>query len=239
MTKRAIMSIRHLSQIVSLSLFLGVFLVAGGLVLSASAFAEGGMQGSEQDVDIQNIPDVQDTQNTQDTQQDVQNVQDQSRDTYSEGEIAAEVSGFFGKAAKGMADAVHGVFSKYGEPNAYIKGEEASGAFILGLRYGNGELFMKNGERRKVFWQGPSAGWDFGGDAVKVFTLVYRLPNGDKIYQRFPGVEGSAYLVGGVGVNYQQREEVILAPMRAGAGLRLGASVGYLAYSRERSWFPF
>jgi hypothetical protein len=160
-------------------------------------------------------------------------------DTYSEGEIMSAASGFFGKTAKGMADAVHSVFKKYGEPNAYIKGEEASGAFVIGVRYGNGELFMKRGDRRKVFWQGPSAGWDFGGDAVKVFTLIYNLPNGDTIYQRFPGVEGSAYLVGGIGVNYQQRGDVILAPMRAGAGLRLGASVGYLSYSRERNWLPF
>jgi hypothetical protein len=161
------------------------------------------------------------------------------KDTYSEGEIMSEAGGFFGKTAKGMADAVHSVFKKYGEPNAYIKGEEAGGAFVIGVRYGNGELFMKNGEQRKVFWQGPSAGWDFGGDGAKVFTLIYNLPNGDAIYQRFPGVEGSAYLIGGVGINYQQRGDVILAPMRAGAGLRLGAAVGYLSYSRERNWLPF
>lgn len=164
---------------------------------------------------------------------------DSHAQTYSEEEIVVEAGRVFGSTAKGMADAIHSVFKKYGEPNAYIKGEEASGAFVLGLRYGTGTLNMKTGGSRKVFWQGPSAGWDFGGNAVKVFTLIYNLPNGDKIYQRFPGVEGSAYLVAGVGVNYQQRENIILAPMRAGAGLRLGASVGYLKYTKSREWLPF
>lgn len=160
-------------------------------------------------------------------------------DTYSEDEMVVEAGKVFGSTAKGLADAVHSVFKKYGEPNAYIKGEEASGAFVLGLRYGVGTLNMKSGDSRKVYWQGPSAGWDFGGNAVKVFTLIYNLPDGNTIYQRFPGVEGSAYLIAGVGINYQQRGNVILAPMRAGAGLRLGASVGYLKYTKTREWLPF
>jgi hypothetical protein len=160
-------------------------------------------------------------------------------DTYSEDEMVVEAGKVFGSTAKGLADAVHSVFKKYGEPNAYIKGEEASGAFILGLRYGVGTLNMKSGGSQKVYWQGPSAGWDFGGNAVKVFTLIYNLPDGNTIYQRFPGVEGSAYLIAGVGINYQQRDNVILAPMRAGAGLRLGASVGYLKYTKTREWLPF
>lgn len=160
-------------------------------------------------------------------------------DTYSEDEMTVEAGKVFGSTAKGLADAIHSVFKKYGEPNAYIKGEEASGAFVLGLRYGVGTLHMKSGGSQKVYWQGPSAGWDFGGNAVKIFTLIYNLPNGDTIYQRFPGVEGSAYLIAGVGINYQQRDNVILAPMRAGAGLRLGASVGYLKYTKTREWLPF
>lgn len=160
-------------------------------------------------------------------------------ETYTEGEMVIEAGKVFGGTAKGLADAVHSVFQKYGEPNAYIKGEEASGAFVLGLRYGVGTLHMKSGATQKVYWQGPTAGWDFGGNAVKVFTLIYNLPNGDTIYQRFPGVEGSAYLIAGIGVNYQQRDNVILAPMRAGAGLRLGASVGYLKYTKSREWLPF
>lgn len=162
-----------------------------------------------------------------------------SPSTYTQDEIVQEAGNFFGDVSKGLADAVHSVFERYGEPNAYIKGEEASGAFVLGLRYGQGELVMKSGPRQRVYWQGPSAGWDFGGNASKVFTLVYNLPNGDTIYQRFPGVEGSAYLIGGIGVNYQQRDDVVLAPMRAGAGLRLGAAVGYLKYTKSREWLPF
>lgn len=166
-------------------------------------------------------------------------VRSHASDTYSEQEIVSEAGQFFGSAAQGMADAVHSVFKKYGEPNAYIKGEETSGAIVLGLRYGSGTLVMKNGGQQKVYWQGPSAGWDFGGNAVKVFTLVYNLPDGQTIFQRFPGVEGSAYLVGGIGINYQQRGKIILAPMRSGVGLRLGASVGYLKYTKDREWLPF
>ena len=165
--------------------------------------------------------------------------ENRSSDTYKEDEIVREAGDFFGGVSEGLADAVHDVFEDYGEPNAYIKGEEASGAFVIGLRYGQGDLVMKNGTRRTVYWQGPSAGWDFGGNAVKVFTLVYNLPNGDAIYQRFPGVEGSAYLVGGIGINYQQRDGIVLAPMRSGVGIRLGASVGYLKYTKSREWLPF
>ena len=163
----------------------------------------------------------------------------QSGGTYNEDEIVKEAGDFFGAVSEGLADAVHSIFEEYGEPNAYIKGEEASGAFVVGLRSGQGELVMKEGTHKKVFWQGPSAGWDFGGNAVKVFTLVYNLPDGETIYRRYPGVEGSAYLVGGIGINYQQRDDVVLAPMRSGVGLRLGASVGYLKYTKSREWLPF
>ena len=173
------------------------------------------------------------------TNQEAPPVKSQSSNTYSEAEMVREAGDVFGKTAQGLADAVHSVFKKYGEPNGFIKGEEASGAFVVGLRYGSGTLHLKSGGQAKVFWQGPSAGWDFGGDAVKVFTLVYDLPNTDAIYQRFPGVEGSAYLVGGIGVNYQQRGDIVLAPMRSGIGIRLGASVGYLNYSQTREWLPF
>ncbi|PKQ04905.1 MAG: DUF1134 domain-containing protein [Alphaproteobacteria bacterium HGW-Alphaproteobacteria-11] len=164
---------------------------------------------------------------------------DRGEATYSEEEIVREAGDFFGDVSKGLADAVHSIFKRYGEPNAYIKGEEAGGAFVVGLRYGQGELVMKNGTRQRVYWQGPSAGWDFGGNAVKNFTLVYNLPNGEAIYQRFPGVEGSAFLIGGIAINYQQRDDIVLAPMRAGVGLRLGASVGYLKYTKSREWLPF
>ncbi len=159
--------------------------------------------------------------------------------TFSEDEVIQAASEFFGVTAETMAEAIHTVFARNGEPNAYIRGEEGSGAIIIGARYGNGLLTMKSGQTAQVFWQGPSAGWDFGGDAAKVFTLIYNLPDTDTIYQRFPGVTGSAFFIGGIGVNYQQRGDIILAPMRAGVGLRLGANVGYLNYTRQRNWLPF
>jgi len=139
-----------------------------------------------------------------------------------------------------MAKAVERIFSKYGRPNAYIAGSEGAGAIVVGLRYGEGNLFMKGQDgSEKVFWQGPSVGFDFGANASKSFTLVYNLPSPDAIYERFPGVEGSAYFVAGIGVNYQQNGRVILAPMRTGIGLRGAANIGYLSYSRERNWIPF
>ena len=160
-------------------------------------------------------------------------------DTYGEDEIVNAVAEFFGITAEAAGELVEKLFSENGRPNGYIKGEEASGAIGVGLRYGKGTLFMKSGATKTVYWQGPSAGWDFGGNASKCFTLVYNLQRVDDIYQRFPGVEGSAYFIGGIGVNYQRANDITLAPMRAGVGFRLGANVGYLAYSRQRNWFPF
>jgi hypothetical protein len=159
--------------------------------------------------------------------------------TYTPEEIAKAGSDFFGVTTEAMAKAVERVFSKYGRPNAYIAGNEGSGAVVVGLRYGEGNLFMKEGGTAKVFWQGPSVGFDLGGNLSKVYTLIYNLPSTDAIYQRFPGVEGSAYYVAGIGVNYQQNGRVILAPMRLGVGLRAAANIGYLSYSRERNWVPF
>jgi len=161
--------------------------------------------------------------------------------TYTQNEIVNRAANFFGSTTEGLARAVERVFSEKGSPNAYITGVEGGGALVVGLRYGDGDLFMKaNGDRPlKVFLQGPSVGFDVSGNASKVFVLIYNLPNTEAIYQRFPGVEGSAYVVAGVGVNYQQNGRVILAPMRTGVGLRLGANVGYLHYSKERNILPF
>jgi len=161
--------------------------------------------------------------------------------TYTQNEIVNRAANFFGSTTEGLARAVERVFSEKGSPNAYITGVEGGGVVVVGLRYGDGDLFMKtSGDRPvKVFWQGPSVGFDVGGNASKVFVLIYNLPNTEAIYQRFPGVEGSAYVVAGVGVNYQQNGRVILAPMRTGVGLRLGANVGYLHYSKERNILPF
>ena len=162
-------------------------------------------------------------------------------ETYSADEIVQKAAGFFGATTEAVGKAVEQVFSRYGRPNAYIAGGEGSGAFFVGLRYGEGDLYMKtNGDRAiKVYWQGPSIGFDFGANASKNFTLVYNLPNPEAIYQRFPGLEGTAYFVAGIGVNYQQSGRVVLAPMRTGVGLRAGVNGGYLSYAKERNWIPF
>jgi hypothetical protein len=159
--------------------------------------------------------------------------------TYSQDEIVNNVSDFLGVTAEAAGAAVERLFANNGRPTAYIAGEEGSGAFVVGLRYGRGLMYMKEREPMEVFWQGPSIGWDWGGNASRVFTLCYNLQVPDVIFQRYPGVEGSAYLVGGLGVNYQRAEDVTLAPIRAGVGLRLGANVGYLAYTRKRNIIPF
>lgn len=160
--------------------------------------------------------------------------------TYSAEEITAKAKGFFGDTTKGLAKAIEKVFKDQGRPNAFIVGEEVSGAIGIGLRYGNGMLNRKTAAKpRKVYWQGPSIGWDFGGNASKVFTLIYRLKNDDTLFQRYPGVEGGLYLIAGFGVSYQQSGDVVLAPIRTGVGLRAGANIGYLHYNREHSWLPF
>ncbi len=162
-------------------------------------------------------------------------------DTYTAEEIAGKASDFFGATTEAVAKAIEKVFAEKGRPNAYIVGQEASGAIGVGLRYGEGDLYMKSaGEKTtKVYWQGPSIGFDLGGNASKSFTLVYNLPNTEAIFERFPGVDGSAYLVAGISVNYQQSGRVILAPMRTGVGLRTGVNIGYLAYTKERNYLPF
>jgi hypothetical protein len=159
--------------------------------------------------------------------------------TYSRDEIVNNVSDFMGVTAEAAGGAVERIFQKNGSPTAYIAGEEGSGAFVAGARYGRGLLYMKGKDPIEVFWRGPSVGWDFGGNASRVFTLCYNLDDPRLIFQRYPGVEGSAYFIGGLGVNYQQTENIVLAPIRAGVGFRLGANVGYLAYSRTRNLFPF
>ncbi|MFC3068387.1 DUF1134 domain-containing protein [Phenylobacterium soli] len=159
--------------------------------------------------------------------------------TYSEDEIVGSVSDFLGVTAESAGAAVERIFAKQGRPTAYIAGTEGSGAIGIGARYGKGLLYMKDRAPIEVYWQGPSIGFDTGGNASRVFTLCYHLDDPNLIFQRFPGVEGSAYFIGGIGVNYQQADEIILAPMRAGIGFRLGANVGYLAYTRKRHILPF
>lgn len=159
--------------------------------------------------------------------------------TYKEGEVVEDAKNFFGEGAEGLAEALAKAFKDYGEPVAVIKGEEAGGAFVAGVRYGRGELVWKAGASRPVFWQGPSLGFDFGGNAAKVYTLVYGLPDDEALFQRYPGVEGSAYFIGGVGLNYNKSGDTVLAPVRLGVGWRLGASIGYMHFTKEKSWNPF
>jgi len=160
-------------------------------------------------------------------------------ETYSRNEIVNSASSFFGVTTEAVAGIVEKVFKDNGQPTAYIAGEEGSAAFIGGLRYGKGLLYMKGREPMQVYWQGPSVGFDWGGNASRNFTLCYNLQVPEMVFRRFPGVDGSAYLVGGLGVNYQRADDVTLAPIRTGLGLRLGANVGYLSYSRKRKIVPF
>ncbi len=159
--------------------------------------------------------------------------------TYSSEELVNRVSDFLGVTAEAAGGAIERIFKDNGRPTGYIAGEEASGAITVGLKYGRGLLYMKDRPTMETFWQGPTLGWDLGGNASRVFTLCYDLQYPDAIFRRFPGVEGSAYLVGGLGVNYARADGITLAPIRAGVGLRLGANIGYLAFSRQRNAWPF
>lgn len=159
-------------------------------------------------------------------------------DTYSREELVNSVSDFLGVTAEAAGSAIERIFRDNGRPTGYVAGEELAAAFTVGLRYGKGLLYMKSRQPKQVFWQGPSVGFDIRANGSRVFTLCYNLQYPDAIYRRFPGVEGSAYLIGGMGVNYQRAEDIVLAPMRAGVGLGAGVNLGYLAYSRHRNWIP-
>lgn len=165
--------------------------------------------------------------------------QGDTSDKFTQNEIVQAASGFFGMTTEAVAKAVQKIFSEQGLPDAYIKGEEGSGAFVVGLRYGSGWLIRKHHKPLKVYWQGPSVGFDVGGNASKSFTLVYNLRRADRLFQKFPGVEGSYYFIAGIGVNYQRSGDITLAPMRTGVGLRAGVNAGYLTYTREHTLNPF
>jgi hypothetical protein len=167
------------------------------------------------------------------------NAQSAGGEPYNQDEIIEKAQGFFGHTTNGLAKGIEKIFSDLGKPNGIILGEEAGGAFIIGLRYGTGELNQKGSVKRKVYWQGPSIGYDFGGNASKVMTLVYHLNNPGDLFQRFPGIDGSFYMVAGLSLNYQRAGNVILVPIRTGVGLRAGANIGYLHYSQAHSWLPF
>jgi hypothetical protein len=158
---------------------------------------------------------------------------------YQRDTVLTEAEAFFGAGARGVAQVLNRVLDDNGPPDAYIKGEEGGGAVGVGLRYGHGTLYYKDGTSTKVYWRGPSLGFDLGGSAAKAFVLIYNLDHIDSLFQRFGGVEGSLYYVGGVGVTYNRAEDIVLAPVRFGVGWRQGLNVGYLHLSPERSWIPF
>ncbi len=158
---------------------------------------------------------------------------------YSEGEIIHAGHGFFGSVSQGMASAIEWAFQKAGRPNGYILGQDAGGAIVAGLRYGEGVLHTKDAGDHKVFWQGPTVGYDLGAEGSKVMVLVYNLRDPGEIYNRFAGVQGAAYLIGGVSVQLEKAGNVTLAPIRSGIGVRLGANIGYLKYTRNPTWNPF
>lgn len=159
--------------------------------------------------------------------------------TYEEDEVVAAIEGFFGEGAEGIASVVRKIFAEQGEPNAIIVGEEASASIGIGARYGQGILQSKIADEQQVFWQGPSIGVDIGANATKVFTLIYGLESAESLYRRYPGVEGSLYFVGGVGVTYLEAGGTVVAPIRFGAGWRQGVNIGYINYSKKKRLLPF
>lgn len=160
-------------------------------------------------------------------------------DTFSVDEIVDKGGAFFGSVSQGLASLVERAASQFGLPNGYILGEEGSGAIFIGGRFGEGTLYTRNQGDYPLFWQGPSIGFDVGGDGSKVMMLVYNLNSTNDIFHRFPGVDGSAYVVGGLGMMVMKAGDVVVVPIRSGVGLRAGLSVGYLKFTNEPTWNPF
>ncbi len=162
-----------------------------------------------------------------------------SSDTYQEDDLIGAAEGVFGKGAEGLAGLIEDILRKQGEPNGYIVGREGGGAFVLGVRYGSGTLYHKIEGQRPVYWTGPSIGFDAGANAGSTFVLVYNLHDSEELFKRFPAGEGQAYLVGGMNASYLRSGDVVLIPIRVGAGLRLGINAGYMKFSKEQKWLPF
>jgi hypothetical protein len=162
-----------------------------------------------------------------------------AEETYARDDLMTAAEGVFGKGAEGLAGMIEKLLAEQGRPNAYIAGREASGAFVVGVRYGSGLMSHKVEGQRPVYWTGPSLGFDVGGDANKVFVLVYNLYDSQELYRRFPAAEGRVYFVGGFAATYLRRGDVVLIPIRLGVGWRLGANVGYMKFTEKSKWLPF
>ena len=158
---------------------------------------------------------------------------------YSPDELINAGHQFFGTVSRGLASVIETGVSQWGQPNGYVLGQEAGGAFVAGLRYGEGRLYTKNAGDLPVYWQGPSVGFDWGGDGARTMMLLYNLPRVDAVYQRFAGIDGSAYFIGGFGMTALAANDIVVVPIRAGVGLRLGANVGYLKFTPTATWNPF
>jgi hypothetical protein len=158
---------------------------------------------------------------------------------FSSNELIDAGHRFFGTVSRGLAQVIERAGSQFGLPNGYILGQEGGGAFIGGLRFGEGTLYTKNAGDLRVYWQGPTVGWDFGGEGARTMMLVYSLPATQAIYQRFGGVDGSAYVVGGFGMTVLTWNNIVVVPIRSGLGLRLGANIGYLKFTDRATWNPF
>ena len=155
------------------------------------------------------------------------------------GEIVESGHKFFGSVSRGLGKAVEEATRRWGQPNGYILGQEASAAIVGGVRYGEGTLYTRNAGQRRIYWQGPSIGFDVGGDGDRTMMLIYNLPAVAKLYRRFGGVDGSAYLVGGVGMSAATSDGIVVVPIRTGVGARLGINVGYLKFTSQPTWNPF
>ena len=167
-------------------------------------------------------------------------VSEQEQDTtYGEDDLIGAAEGVFGKGAEGLAKMIEGLLAKQGRPNGYIVGREAGGAFVIGARYGSGTLHHKVEGKRQVYWTGPSVGFDAGANAANTFVLVYNLYDSEELFSRFPAGEGQAYFIGGLHASYLRKGDVVLIPIRMGAGLRLGVNAGYMKFSRKQRWLPF
>lgn len=193
---------------------------------------------SEENVTVQDgIP----TEGALPTQTDTRsvNVTPSDQNTFQEDDLIGAAEGVFGKGAQGLGKLIEDILKKQGRPNGYIVGREGGGAFVVGLRYGSGTLNHKVEGQKPVYWTGPSIGFDAGANAGSTFVLVYNLYDTEDMYRRYPSGEGVAYLVGGFNASYLRRGDVVLIPIRVGAGLRLGANVGYMKFSKKQRWVPF
>ena len=165
----------------------------------------------------------------------------EKNETFDKSEMVDKAKIYFADLSEGIGIVIERSFDDFGQPTAYIEGEEFSGAFFGGLRYGGGKIYFKDGTNKDIYWNGPSLGFDLGANASKVFTLIYNLDvaNLNKIFIRFPDVEGSFFLAAGLAINYQKKNDIIITPVRSGIGLRAGVNLGYTKYTKKRSLIPF